>query len=97
MMARACLFRALLQSHCAYITCRPPLPSSSDVPDDHIRAILRDVSLGYLLDRFALTDCAPWEDLLSGGEVQRVGFARALFHQPQSAAHPVLHSLLLPP
>ena len=49
-------------------------------PDRHrskdLVAILKDVGLGYLSTRFGLDVVMNWDDLLSGGEQQRLGFAR---------------------
>ncbi|KAG9392656.1 ABC transporter transmembrane region 2 [Carpediemonas membranifera] len=53
--------------------------------DDRIETCLRDCELGYLLDRFGLDTEAPWGDILSGGEQQRLGFARLFFHNPRWA------------
>ena len=51
-----------------------------DVPDDRIRDILMRCGLGHLLPRIDETD--QWSSLLSGGEQQRLAFARVLIHPP---------------
>ena len=58
--------------------CYPAAPHD----DDHeLRSILDAVSLGHLADRL---DCADdWSHVLSGGEQQRIGFARVLVNRPQ--------------
>jgi putative ATP-binding cassette transporter len=38
------------------------------------------VELGYLVER--LDDDGPWDQTLSGGEKQRLAFARVLLHRP---------------
>jgi putative ATP-binding cassette transporter len=56
-------------------------PMAADkVPDDEIRGALEAVGLGHLLDR--LDEEGPWEQTLSGGEKQRLAFARLIVHKP---------------
>ena len=56
-----------------------PTPAE-EVDDADVRTALAAVGLGHLADR--LDEEAEWSTLLSGGEQQRVGFARALIHRP---------------
>ncbi|UQC88268.1 ABC transporter transmembrane region 2 [Colletotrichum lupini] len=54
--------------------------------EDDLKRILEDARLGYLPDREGGWDTRKeWKDVLSGGEKQRMGFARVLYHEPQFA------------
>ena len=56
-------------------------PLAADkVPDEKVRASLEAVGLGHLMDR--IDEEGPWEQTLSGGEKQRLAFARLIIHKP---------------
>jgi putative ATP-binding cassette transporter len=56
-----------------------PMPADS-VEDEDVKDALEAVGLGHLVDR--LDEDAPWEQTLSGGEKQRLAFARLIIHKP---------------
>jgi vitamin B12/bleomycin/antimicrobial peptide transport system ATP-binding/permease protein len=56
-----------------------PLPAA-ELPDLQVRAALADVGLGHLVAQ--LDQEADWSVLLSGGEQQRIAFARVLLRRP---------------
>jgi vitamin B12/bleomycin/antimicrobial peptide transport system ATP-binding/permease protein len=56
-----------------------PTPSES-VADGEIRAAMHAVGLDHLVGR--LDEEADWSTVLSGGDQQRIGFARVLVHRP---------------
>ncbi|KAL9600916.1 MAG: hypothetical protein Q9219_002851 [cf. Caloplaca sp. 3 TL-2023] len=54
--------------------------------DRDLKSVLEAVRLGYLPDREGGWDTRKeWKDVLSGGEKQRMGFARLLYHEPRFA------------
>src|SRR5262249_27173612 len=59
-------------------------PLASDAVDDAVvRRTLEDVGLGHFLDRVD-TAGTEWEHVLSGGEKQRLAFARVLMQHPST-------------
>jgi putative ATP-binding cassette transporter len=56
-------------------------PMAADaVSDNAVRDALESVGLGHLIDR--IDEDGPWEQTLSGGEKQRLAFARLIIHKP---------------
>jgi vitamin B12/bleomycin/antimicrobial peptide transport system ATP-binding/permease protein len=55
--------------------------SPEEVDDAVVRTTVEEVGLGHFLDR--LDEDAAWEHVLSGGEKQRLAFARALIQRPE--------------
>ena len=54
--------------------------------DHELLDILEDVRLGYLPEREDGWDVRKeWKDVLSGGEKQRMAFARLMYHEPRYA------------
>ncbi len=56
-----------------------PLPASS-VDDASLHDLMHATGIGYLVAR--LDDLEPWDQVLSGGEKQRIAFVRLFLHQP---------------
>lgn len=54
---------------------------AQDFDDQQLRTVLRDCELPALSDR--LDEVQNWALMLSGGEQQRIAFARALLHRPE--------------
>jgi vitamin B12/bleomycin/antimicrobial peptide transport system ATP-binding/permease protein len=55
--------------------------SPEEVDDAVVRTTVEEVGLGHFLDR--LDEDASWEHVLSGGEKQRLAFARVLIQRPE--------------
>ncbi|TQV96875.1 hypothetical protein V2A60_000490 [Cordyceps javanica] len=54
--------------------------------EDDLKRVLDEAKLGYLPEREGGWDTRKeWKDVLSGGEKQRMGFARLLYHEPKYA------------
>jgi ATP-binding cassette subfamily D (ALD) long-chain fatty acid import protein len=54
--------------------------------DAELQLVLDEAKLGYLVDREGGWDTRKgWKDVLSGGEKQRMGIARLLYHRPRYA------------
>ncbi|KAI1502939.1 ABC transporter transmembrane region 2-domain-containing protein [Biscogniauxia marginata] len=54
--------------------------------EEDLKGVLEAAKLGYLPDREGGWDTRKeWKDVLSGGEKQRVGIARLLYHEPHYA------------
>lgn len=58
---------------------------NSPCNDEDLLNILDEVGLLYLSKRWGMNNVVNWDDVLSGGEQQRLGFARLFFHSPSFA------------
>jgi ABC-type uncharacterized transport system fused permease/ATPase subunit len=63
----------------------PLLISDCGPSDADLNNILNEVGLGEILRRWGLHKVVNWDFVLSGGESQRLGFARVLYHKPRIA------------
>ncbi|HEY1852685.1 MAG TPA: ABC transporter ATP-binding protein/permease [Candidatus Binataceae bacterium] len=61
-------------------------PHAGEVSQDTLMEVLREVDLGHLPEQFGGLDAeVHWADVLSGGEQQRLAFARLLLNRPRFA------------
>jgi len=61
-----------------------PLPGAEQDPGT-LQRCLDIVGIGYLVQRHGSLQAEPelpWDEILSGGEQQRIGMARCIFHKP---------------
>jgi putative ATP-binding cassette transporter len=72
-------------------------PLSPEETDEAVlRTAVEEVGLGHLLDRLD-EDTATWEHILSGGEKQRLAFARVLIQRPETIIMDEATAALDPP
>ena len=72
-------------------------PLSPDEADEAmVRTAVEEVGLGHFLDRLD-EDTATWEHILSGGEKQRLAFARVLIQRPETIIMDEATAALDPP
>jgi ABC-type uncharacterized transport system fused permease/ATPase subunit len=63
----------------------PDPPESSTMTDSMLDDLLKKVNMDYILQRFDPDSVQDWANVLSGGEQQRIGMARLLYHKPSFA------------
>src|SRR6266581_7217856 len=69
--------------------------SPDEVDDAMVRKTVEEVGLGHFLDR--LDEDTTWEHVLSGGEKQRLAFARVLIQRPETIVMDEATAALDPP
>jgi len=72
-----------LRDQLIYPHCDPMLGGGNN--DQMLLDLLSLVELSYLATQWGLDTTVLWDDCLSGGEAQRLGFARLFYHSPAYA------------
>lgn len=64
-----------------------PLSSNDNTCENRVRECLKTVGIEHLVERHGLMEApnVPWDEVLSGGEQQRLCLSRCLFHEPAFA------------
>ena len=70
--------------------------SPEEADEATVRTAVEEVGLGHFLDRLD-EDTATWEHILSGGEKQRLAFARVLIQRPETIIMDEATAALDPP
>jgi len=70
--------------------------SPEEADEAMVRTAVEEVGLGHFLDRLD-EDTATWEHILSGGEKQRLAFARVLIQRPETIIMDEATAALDPP
>jgi ABC-type uncharacterized transport system fused permease/ATPase subunit len=80
---RPYLFSGTLSDQITY----PTVVNSNSSNDIFMLQLLEIVQLSYILERCpeGFNTCRDWNDVLSGGEKQRIAIARLFWHKPQWA------------
>lgn len=60
----------------------PHRVEESRATDEDIIAILKEVDMSQILDNRSIDTVAEWNEVLSGGEKQRLAMARLFYHKP---------------
>ena len=62
------------------------MQKNKNISDEELTAILKEVKLEYLVVREGGWDAEnDWNDVLSGGEKQRMAMGRLIYHKPKYA------------
>lgn len=75
-----------LRDQIIYPHTKEEMRTKKHLEDNDLQAILDEVKLGYLVKREKGWDTRnDWNDVLSGGEKQRIAMARLIYHKPAYA------------